>query len=410
MARSTSRSGRAARRTWLVRRTSPASRLAWPRCRGPTAKTFRIPRPRAACPATGSCTAANSHTTRASTRRRPGPSWTLSSTGRYRTHAHLPIRAGPLARAPMPERRAPTSRAVAWTIASSLRLVTCSACSGPPRWDGTARGASSARTLWARSTRRRTSPSGACLPTPASRLSSAQTGRSSRTGAQPRRTGPSASPSPGRATTSTSTCTRARSRPRASPGSPGPAGAARSTHRPTGADLLARDEDGRVSAPPEWMQTRHALLLELAALPGGGDVLEWQRRLADAIIEAEDPPIGTDRAVAKRHRHLLRVIADGLVHTLLPEHTVRSLSRHPGKPASLSAQGADFDFVFEQATRLSSLGFIPIIADLTTLIGIGDIVGWSSDGVVVLECKNRPAPAQGAPTGRLAGSCTPARP
>lgn len=157
-----------------------------------------------------------------------------------------------------------------------------------------------------------------------------------------------------------------------------------------------------MSAPPEWMQTRHALLLELAALPGGGDVLEWQRRLADAIIEAEDPPIGTDRAVAKRHRHLLRVIADGLVHTLLPEHTVRSLSRHPGKPASLSAQGADFDFVFEQATRLSSLGFIPIIADLTTLIGIGDIVGWSSDGVVVLECKNRPAPAQGAPTGRLA--------
>jgi len=150
------------------------------------------------------------------------------------------------------------------------------------------------------------------------------------------------------------------------------------------------------------MQTRRSLLLELAALPGELDLLQWQRRLADAIIRAENPPSDVDRFEAKRHRQLLRVIADGLVHWLLPDHTIRSLSRHPGRPASLSAQGADFDFVFGQAAALASLGYIPIVTDLTTLIGVGDIVGWNPDGVVVLECKNRPAPAQEAKTGRLA--------
>ncbi|MCO4263752.1 hypothetical protein NG697_12605 [Pseudarthrobacter sp. MDT3-26] len=157
-----------------------------------------------------------------------------------------------------------------------------------------------------------------------------------------------------------------------------------------------------MSISATWEQTRHGLLLELAALPSEGDVVQWQRRLADAIIDAEGAKVATDMGEAKRHRHLLRVIADGLVHELLDEHTIRSLSRHPGKPASLLAQGADFDFVFEQASRLHSLGFIPIIADLTTLIGVGDIVGWSATGVVVLECKNRPAPLREATTGRLA--------
>jgi hypothetical protein len=151
-----------------------------------------------------------------------------------------------------------------------------------------------------------------------------------------------------------------------------------------------------------WEHTRYELLLELAALPSEGDVLTWQRRLADAIIDSEYPRTGPDRAEAKRHRHLLRVIADGLVHELLPEHTIRSLSRHPGKPASLSSQGADFDFVFEQARALRGLGFIPLIADLTSLIGVGDIVGWNSDGIVVLECKNRPVPLREPTSGRLA--------
>lgn len=161
-------------------------------------------------------------------------------------------------------------------------------------------------------------------------------------------------------------------------------------------------EDGCVSVPAAWTETRRALVLELSALSTASDILEWQRRLADAIIDAEHPEVGVDTGDAKRHRHLLRVIADGLVHAVLPEHTIRALSRHPGKPPSLSAQGADFDFVFSTARGLLVGGMIPVIADLTTLIGVGDIVGWNAEGVVVLECKNRQAPAREATTGRLA--------
>lgn len=88
-----------------------------------------------------------------------------------------------------------------------------------------------------------------------------------------------------------------------------------------------------MSASETWAQTWRTLFLELAALPVKGDVMQWQRRQAGAIIDAEHPKTGIDRAEAKLHLHLLRVIADSLVHTLLPEHTTRSLSRHPGKPA-----------------------------------------------------------------------------
>lgn len=152
-----------------------------------------------------------------------------------------------------------------------------------------------------------------------------------------------------------------------------------------------------------WEQTRRALVLELAALPSEGDVMEWQRHLADAIIDAEQPPAEADKTEAKRHRHLLRVIGDGLVYELLDEHTIRALSRHPGGPASLKGQGADFDFVLDQASLLQSRGAIPIVADLTTLIGVGDIIGRTKDGgVMVLECKNRPIPERIPTTGRLA--------
>jgi hypothetical protein len=149
-------------------------------------------------------------------------------------------------------------------------------------------------------------------------------------------------------------------------------------------------------------EVRRSLLVEFAALPGEGDVLAWQRRLADAIIAAEAKPTGLDVGKLKRHRHLLRVIGDALVHTVLPSHTIRALSRHPGKPAALTAQGADFDFVFEVAKQVRTAGAVPIIADLTTLIGVGDVVGWGPGGIGVFECKNREMPHRVSTSGRVA--------
>ncbi|NEK60239.1 hypothetical protein GCU56_20485 [Geodermatophilus sabuli] len=143
-------------------------------------------------------------------------------------------------------------------------------------------------------------------------------------------------------------------------------------------------------------------MLELALLPAQGDVLEWQRRLADSLIEVEANADDIDPSDRKRHRHLLRVMADGLVHTLLDSHTIRALSQHRGKPPSIAGQGADFDFVFACARSLISSGQIPIVADLTTLIGVGDVVGISTSGVVVLECKNTTMPPRMSTSGRLA--------
>lgn len=149
-------------------------------------------------------------------------------------------------------------------------------------------------------------------------------------------------------------------------------------------------------------EVRRSLIVEFAALPGQGDVVAWQRRLADAIIEAEAGSLQHDPAELKWHRHLLRVIGDALVHALLPAHTIRALSRHPGKPPSLSAQGEDFEFVFECARTLRKSGAVPIVADLTTLIGIGDLVGWGAGGVGVYECKNRTPPVRVSTSGRVA--------
>ncbi|MBC9225872.1 hypothetical protein GL325_06035 [Aeromicrobium sp. 636] len=151
---------------------------------------------------------------------------------------------------------------------------------------------------------------------------------------------------------------------------------------------------------------RRRLLHDFGELPHAGSGIDWQRQLADAIMRAERDSADRartkgERLDAKRHRHLLRVIGDGLVHTLLPSHTIRSLSRHPGKPAHLTSQGDDFEFVFDSARAIASLGGIPILSDLTTLIGIGDIVTVLHDGVAVIECKNRPAPDH-PPTGRPA--------
>ncbi|MDT0264188.1 hypothetical protein [Jatrophihabitans lederbergiae] len=149
-------------------------------------------------------------------------------------------------------------------------------------------------------------------------------------------------------------------------------------------------------------EVRRSLIVEFAALPGEGDVVAWQRRLADAIIDAEAGSPQHDSAELKWHRHLLRVIGDALVHALLPAHTIRALSRHPGRPPSLSAQGEDFDFVFECARTLRRSGAVPIVADLTTLVGIGDLVGWGGGGVGVYECKNRTPPMRMSTSGRVA--------
>ncbi|WP_291053962.1 hypothetical protein [Herbiconiux sp.] len=57
--------------------------------------------------------------------------------------------------------------------------------------------------------------------------------------------------------------------------------------------------------------------------------------------------------------------------------------------------------MFERAREIKLAGSIPILADLTTLIGVGDIIAVGENSIAIVECKNRPSPS-GTPSGRLA--------
>jgi len=130
----------------------------------------------------------------------------------------------------------------------------------------------------------------------------------------------------------------------------------------------------------------------------------WQRHLGDAILEAErqskDPT--EDSRELKEHRHLLHVIGDSLVYTLLTSHTIRTLSKGKTRPASLIGQGTDFEFVLDVAELFQRKGYVPIICDLTTLMNVGDIVAWRKDDLAIAECKNTSSPKQNRTSGRLA--------
>jgi len=155
--------------------------------------------------------------------------------------------------------------------------------------------------------------------------------------------------------------------------------------------------------PRALSEVRRQLIAEFVALPGEGDVILWQRALAEALVNAELNHEHHEKVLIKHHRHLLRIIGDALVYELLPSHTIRTLGKGPrAAPPGIASQGADFDFVFECAERLRAQGIVPIIADLTTLINTGDVIGWNGSGIVALECKNRPVPERLATSGRLA--------
>lgn len=168
--------------------------------------------------------------------------------------------------------------------------------------------------------------------------------------------------------------------------------------------------NGRVSTEPQehdLASVRRSLIDDFCLLPGDGDVVRWQRRLASEIVKAESAvskKAGASKVSLqefKQHRRQLRLIGDALVCSLLSTHAIRALCR-PGPPPALSAQWADFEFVLDTADRLLESGLVPIVSDVTSLIGIGDIVAWHGNSLGVFECKNRDAPPRSSASGRLA--------
>jgi len=141
---------------------------------------------------------------------------------------------------------------------------------------------------------------------------------------------------------------------------------------------------------------RASLLGELDAITSPQAAMEFQRRLAGELLSAE-PAKGPD---AQWHRHLLRLMGDALAWKVLSRHTIRELARDGQRPPSLTGQGHDFEFVLEVAGQITADGALPVICDLTHLLGVGGIVVATAGAISIIECKNTLLPAEWRPRGR----------
>ena len=137
---------------------------------------------------------------------------------------------------------------------------------------------------------------------------------------------------------------------------------------------------------------RRRALLEDFDHPSDGDIVAWQRRLAAEHLAAERAQrAGMNSADQKIHRERLRLIGDNLAWMLLPRHTLRNLAGNLREPKpDLLGQVKSMEIVWEAALRLQESGFVPILADLTNLIRIGDIAAWRPEQTLVVECKSQP--------------------
>ncbi|WP_433295955.1 hypothetical protein ACQPZQ_14745 [Pseudonocardia sp. CA-142604] len=143
---------------------------------------------------------------------------------------------------------------------------------------------------------------------------------------------------------------------------------------------------------------RAELARTLAGIDSIQSALDFQVALANSIRAAESLP---ERDEAKFHNNILRRMGDAFATQLLGAHTVREFARDRGRPPHLTGQGADFEFVLDTASSIATAGAVPIIADLTTLLSVGDIIAMRSDLLLLIECKNRVPPKPHTPRGRL---------
>jgi hypothetical protein len=146
---------------------------------------------------------------------------------------------------------------------------------------------------------------------------------------------------------------------------------------------------------------RTRLVERLAKLPAEGSVMDLQLEMAAAHDIGNDH-MAVDPVAAKRHVHLLRVIADGLAWRLLDPHLIRTLAKNPGPPAKITRHDPGFAFTIEVAYKVTLQGQIAIVNDLTNFLRIGDITAVGLDGATLIECKATQTPRLHDKRGRRA--------
>jgi hypothetical protein len=123
-------------------------------------------------------------------------------------------------------------------------------------------------------------------------------------------------------------------------------------------------------------------------------LVELQIELAQGIRDSEEkrrglPARSEERVLWKTHDTLLRIIGDTLVWLILDAHSIRTLGKGPGRPASLIGQWDDFSLVLEAARHAGDSGTMVLICDVTNVLSTGDLVLFNQNhGIAVTECKN----------------------
>jgi hypothetical protein len=88
------------------------------------------------------------------------------------------------------------------------------------------------------------------------------------------------------------------------------------------------------------------------------------------------------------HRRRLRSIGDAAAWTVLTPHAIRNLSRGRAPAPSLLGQGSAFDHVLDTARSAVQDGMAVVISDVTTCIGVGDLLACGDpDAPYIIECK-----------------------
>lgn len=165
---------------------------------------------------------------------------------------------------------------------------------------------------------------------------------------------------------------------------------------------MEASEDQALSALAEELyDNRSDLVRYFSGLPGAGSVIELQRMLLKEHLRTHRTR--PERDVLKHHRGKLRAVGDALAWSLLPAHTIRTLSKHPHRAAAPPVNADDAAFVMQVVEHLASAGFLPIISDLTNVLLVGDVVAIGRRGEIeVVECKNARIPVKPPASGRLA--------
>lgn len=161
------------------------------------------------------------------------------------------------------------------------------------------------------------------------------------------------------------------------------------------------EETALTALAEELYGVRRRLVQFFADLPNSGSVVDLQRKLLGE--QGRQGATRAERDLFKHHRTKLRAIGDALAWLVLPAHTIRTLSKHPGRAAPPPVDTEDAAFVMQVVNQLFRAGRVPIIADLTNVLLVGDVVAVEpGGGIEVVECKNTRIPVRPPASGRLA--------